>query len=365
MKCVADENISCLGQITRNFTTVIQKPGRAICVADLHDADALLIRSVTSVNAELLAYAPRLRFVGSVTSGIEHVDVNLLQQHGIEFYYAKGSNANAVAQYVISALLALEVRQKINLASSCVGIVGVGEVGQRLARYLSVLGAKVFCCDPPRARLQGGSDFYDLDDILGCDVVSFHVPLILQGSNRTYHLLDEKRISRLSAQQLLINTARGSVWDNTALLKRQLTPNRLQLVMDVWEHEPDICRALLDQVEIATPHIAGHSIEGKAQGSWMIYLALCHFFQWPVTLRVTDLYPNQIIDAPKGLTLHELVKLVHDIQQDDMQLRARYHCPEDFDHLRRGYLFRREFSACRVESLENTFYQQLGFTVAP
>lgn len=324
MKCVADQNIPLLRQISQHFSQCIQKSGPAICADDLRDADVLLVRSVTAVDTQLLSKARHLKFVASATAGVDHIDTSLLTARGIHFYNAKGCNASAVVDYVMSALKLLQERGQFQIQGASVGVIGVGEVGTRLTRRLSKQGVKVVCCDPPRQRLEGNLHFSSLEVCLACDVVSFHVPLILEGCDKTYHLLNAEKIARLDARQILINAARGKVWDNQALLRRQRSTEPLTLVMDVWEHEPKINRALLDRVAIATPHIAGYTQQSKIKGAVMVHQALVRFFRW-----------NSELDfCATENRRHTPAHLSH----QDFLLRQQYQNTSDFDKLRSNSL---------------------------
>lgn len=365
MKCVADQNIPHLDKITTQFSMLVKKPGHAICSDDLVDADALLVRSVTQVRASLLEKAKRLTFVGSVTAGIEHIDTALLQRRNIAFACAKGSNANAVSEYVVSCLLTLEAQGSLQLSSASLGIIGVGNIGSRLAHKARALGMVVLECDPPRAHMESDFRSVSLQDALSCDCVSFHVPLQTVGVFATYHLLNAQRIQQLHSRQILMNTSRGAVWDNAALFKRQQGAHPLTLVMDVWEGEPNISRAFIDTVRIATPHIAGYSVEGKAEGSWLMYLALCQHFHWPVTLSFQELVPDEKIVLHQSGHIHETVRNMYDVRRDDRVFRDTYRGPEDFETIRAGYPHRREFSAGIVHSPANLkeVYRTLGFSL--
>ena len=185
-----------------------------------------------------MSKAQQLKFVGSATAGTDHIDTVLLEKRGISFYNSKGCNASTVVDYVQSALLLLQERQQCQMKDVSVGIVGVGEIGSRLARRLARYQVEIVCCDPPRLQRDPHFKSVTLDECLACDIVSFHVPLTFDGVDKTYHLLDADKIEKLRPHQVLINTSRGKVWDNNAILQRQRGPKPLTWVIDVWEHEP-------------------------------------------------------------------------------------------------------------------------------
>ena len=322
MKIVADENIAYAAHFFGAIGELVLLPGRSIRAIDVRDADILLVRSVTQINSELLE-GSRVRFVGSCTIGIDHVDVAYLQESNIRFCYAPGCNAQAVVEYVLSAMLALQV----DFTHIRVGVVGCGNVGGRLVRSLQASGVSVVGCDP----FLKNTDFplVDFSEILACDVICLHTPLTYGGSYPTFHLLDDRAINSLHSGALLINAGRGAVIDNAALLQRMESHGDLKIVLDVWENEPDIDDDLLVHVAIGTPHIAGYSAEGKLRGTEMVYKALCDY-----------LGINQMA-APVVLGGNVVP---YNIFVDDAALREQY--PIDgalaFDRLRKHYQPRRE-----------------------
>ncbi len=320
IRIVADENMPGLDMFEA-LGTVVARPGRALSARDLQQADVLLVRSVTRVDAALLEGTP-VRFVGSATIGTDHIDLPWLGRAGIGFAHAPGCNAMAVAEYTLQAAVEWLVAVGRELSGLTVGVVGCGNVGSRVATLMTALGARVLCCDPPR---QGRGDQIDggwqtLEAALGCDIVSLHVPLIRDGEGSTWHLLDRSRLASLAPRQLLINTCRGPVVDNLALteLRRQQLP---YLVLDVWEGEPRLMPALFDRVFRGTPHIAGYSAEGRWRGSRMVLQGL---HRWLARDDV-DLEPQAVhsewSQPVAGLT--ELLAL----------LRSRYRLADDHDDL--------------------------------
>lgn len=354
MRIVVDENMPHAQALFAEFGEVIPLAGRQICAADLKEVDALMVRSITRVDRALLADCPRLRFVGTATIGTDHVDQTLLAERGIPFFSAPGCNKVSVGDYVLSALLVLAERHELDLGRMSLAVIGAGNTGECVAGKAQALGMRVLRCDPPRARQEGASGFVDYQTALSADIVSFHVPITEQGQDASFHLLGAKEIARRPAGQILINASRGEVWDNEALLARQQGAAPLRLVMDVWEKEPEVLAALVPHTELATPHIAGYSLEGKARGTWMLYQALCQqegrqpraeLERLLPAPDVTELSPGRAADQA---LIKQLVHLIYDVRRDDARFRARLAIPGSFDEQRKGYPERRELSSLRL-----------------
>jgi erythronate-4-phosphate dehydrogenase len=378
MKIIADENIPCVQQAFASMGEVSLLPGRAMQAKQVHDADILLVRSVTRVDASLLE-GSSVRFVGSATIGFDHVDRDYLQQQGIGFATAPGSNATSAAEYVVSALMVLSEQQGFELAGKTVGIIGCGNVGSRVRQRLSVLGMDCLINDPPLQACGGHDDFVSLDEVLQADIVTVHVPLILNGSHPTFHLVDESLLDKLKPGAIFINTSRGGVADNRALAARIATQNDLSVVLDVWEGEPSISASLLQQVDLGTPHIAGYSYDGKLRGTEMIYRAACDCFsqsvQWRAADELTRVATIDMRSREAGNALARAVVLgVYDVRQDDARLRATLSLPAveravAFDSLRKDYPVRREFTESTVlldepAGTAGKLLSGLGFAVA-
>ena len=370
MKILVDENMPYAGDLFRRLGDVKAVPGRPIPLAELTDADALMVRSVTKVNAELLA-GTAIKFVGTATAGTDHVDEAGLQQAGVAFSAAPGCNAIAVVEYVFSALLMLAERDGFALGDRTVGIVGVGNVGSRLQARLAAFGVRTLLCDPPRADRGDKGDFRSLDELVReADVLTFHTPLFKDGAYKSLHLADETLIQRLKAGTILINACRGPVVDNAALLRCLEAGQDLSVVLDVWEPEPDLNVALLDKVDIGTAHIAGYTLEGKARGTTQVFEAFSEFIGQRQQVALSTLLP-----APEfgRITLHgpldqsalkRLVHLVYDVRRDDALLRKVAGVPGEFDKLRKNYLERREWSSLFVQCDDASaaeLLQKLGF----
>lgn len=382
MLIVADENIPLLNSFFGDIGDIRQVPGRSMSAADVKDADILLVRSVTRVNRELLADS-RVRFVGTCTIGTDHIDQEWLASAGIAFAAAPGCNANSVVEYVL-AIISLRA-EKLCLddwTELSVGIVGAGNVGGELARKLGRLGFEAVICDPPRAEAAGDDDagFAGLDEALQCDVVTLHTPLVTDGNHPTYHLLGEERLARLTSGQLLINTSRGEVIDTTALIGRLSAPNAPAVALDVWENEPAINTELAELAWMVTPHVAGYSLEGKVQGTEMIYQAVSRFLGLPVRKKAGQYLPEPALSklsftsaADEQDAASIAIRSLCDPRRDDARLRRTLSLSGDergqaFDRLRRNYPVRREFSSLKIQlkgtskSAQDTF-RGLGFKI--
>ncbi len=352
MKILVDENILLGEEVFGTIGEVELFAGRHLTAEDLRDADALIVRSTTRVDAELLQ-GTAVRFLGTATIGTDHVDLDYLHQQGIAFADAAGSSADAVAEYVFAAISRLVVEAGLRYGDLSLGVIGVGAIGSRVARYGRLLGMRVLLNDPPLAKATGRADFLSLDDVLAeADIVTLHVPLTTEGEHATRHLIDAEKLSLLHAESILINTSRGAVVDNRALCHWLQENPHARAVLDVWENEPDIDAGLVERVRLATPHIAGYSYEGKLNGTLMIFRALCRAFDLPDELPpLPDREKKRIRcrgDAGIEVALHEAIAQVYDIKADNQRLRQAatepQHLPASFDHLRKTYALRNGFS---------------------
>ncbi|HUK82367.1 MAG TPA: 4-phosphoerythronate dehydrogenase PdxB [Verrucomicrobiae bacterium] len=348
MKIIADPNIPFVREAFAAMGEVVLVPGRSIDTETVRDADMLLVRSVTPVHAGLLG-GSHVKFVATATIGIDHVDEAYLAARGIGFASAQGSNANSVAEYVIAAMLELARRGKFPLRDKTLGVVGVGHVGSRVVRYAEALGLRVLQNDPPRQCAENPGLFVPLDRVLAeADIITLHVPLTREGQDATVHLFDKDHLAAVELRKpILINTARGAIVDNKALLKAIDGGKIGATVLDVWEDEPAISPELLDIVDLGTPHIAGYSFDGKVNGVRMIYEAACKFLglqpTWTPTLPPPPV-PRIELSVSSGedddTALGRIVKRVYDITADDAALRKGVRA---FDNLRANYPIRREY----------------------
>ncbi|PYE40835.1 4-phosphoerythronate dehydrogenase [Psychrobacter fozii] len=346
-------NASTLGQASEQAVDIITVAGRDINASLLAELqpDILLIRSVTQVNEALLANNDSVQFVGSATIGTDHVDQDYLMQRHITFANAAGCSKHSVAQYVLTA--ALTLRPQYWQQSITLGIIGLGNIGSTLVQYANDLGWQVLGYDPllPKSKLNNAS----LEQVLSqSDVVSLHVPLTdkkseanPRGSNYpTRHLIDAEALAMMPADTMLINSARGPVIEADALVADIERTGR-QVVLDVFEHEPQIAERLLSKLAFATPHIAGYTVEGKLRGTQIIYDALCEKLAVLPTQTMHALLPlNLFLWSELKAHPDRLIKF-YDIQQDDASLRSKEIDGQidgaDFDGLRRDYHLRREW----------------------
>lgn len=360
MRILADENIPLVEAFFGAFGEIRRQPGRAFSADALAEADVLLVRSVTRVNADLLAGSP-VRFVGTCTIGTDHLDQDYLAAADIAWASAPGCNARGVVDYVLGSLLALAEVAGCRLDERCYGVVGAGQVGSRLVEVLRGLGCRVLVCDPPRQEREGG-DFVSLDEVLEhCDAISLHTPLSADGRWPTRHLLDAERLARLRPGTWLINASRGAVVDNAALHALLMRRPDVEAVLDVWEGEPLVDVALAERCRIATPHIAGYSLEGKARGTAQIYRAFCAHLGLQPELELDSLLPEAWLpqltlhaDADPDWAVAALCRAVYDPRRDDADFRRSLRGGEperraEFDRLRKAYPPRREIPGLKVE----------------
>jgi len=351
MKIVADENIPELKATfaDKDFQFVCL-PGRHITSEDLIDADILIVRSVTKVNEKLLKNTP-VKFVGTCTIGTDHLDIEYLSRAGIEWANAPGCNANSVVEYVFSALAAL----KQSLQGKRFGIIGCGNVGGHLHRRLKSLNIDCYCYDPFLDRADN-PDLCDLETVLSCDIISMHTPYTQTGPHPSKHLIGAAELKTLQPGALLINCGRGPVINNKDLLAHLQTGADLRTVLDVWEPEPSINIELLNRVDLASPHIAGYSFDGRVKGTQMIYSALLSHLSRPTSSLENKAEPNKTVLESRGenweSTVFSIVLGAYDIRRDDKALRAAAAKAPDmgiaFDHLRKTYPKRLEFAHFEV-----------------
>lgn len=365
MNILADENLAYVDYFFSDFAQITSMAGRKIQASDLHAKDALLVRSVTPVNATLLQNSA-IQFVGSATIGTDHLDLDYLTQQKIHWANAQGCNAQAVAEYVVTALYHVQPMLFQNDSSKetpfCLGIIGLGHVGSRLARLALALGWKVLAYDPFKMAEQPlieGGQWASFEQVLQADAISIHVPLTKTGAYPTYHLFNANSFAKMNPKAILINAARGAVIAEQDLLDDIAKNNRI-VVLDVFEHEPILSEKLIESITLITPHIAGYSLEGKVQGTAMIYQAFCEKFQIHAPHKTLDvLLPAQPRLFTSALPLHvqlqQHLKEIYPILRDDRDLRA---ClkngviqAEAFDALRKNYPLRREWSAYGFELL--------------
>ena len=359
MKIVADENIPLLMECFGAMGKVVPLQGRNITAEDLVDADALLVRSVTNVDEQLIKNSP-LSFIGTCTAGADHLDHHYLSQKPITFTNAPGCNAISVVEYVIAALDVLAERDGFDIRQRKVGIVGKGQVGDRLYRTLEQFEVEVYANDP-LCEPDDNVRFMPLDELIQCcDVICLHTPLTTAGEYPTRHLIDKGKLSAMKSGTILVSAGRGPVIDNAALKAVLEGGKQLSVVMDVWEFEPEVDPDLVKLVDIATPHIAGYSLDGKIRGTEMIYRSFCQHFGLPARVRLGAVTPIPAVkkigftdSAEPARACSTAIRTVYDIRRDDAQMRklsklADAERRQEFDRLRKDYAERREFKTLSV-----------------
>ena len=358
---VADQNMAGVEDYFQPLGTVRLVAGRQLVAADLVDVEVLLVRSVTQVNRALLAESS-VRFVGTATSGFDHVDRDYLRQNHIGFSHAPGSNANSVVEYVLAVIASIDDKLEKLLAGKPVGIIGYGNVGRALAARCTALGISFKAYDPWLA-VSSMDNPADLREVLDCEVISIHAELTRNEPWSSHHLLGENELRGLSEQTLLINAARGELVDNQALLRLRQQGLGPCSVLDVWEGEPTLMPELLAQLKWGTAHIAGYSLDGKYLATRMLRDAVIDYFDLACTDRVQGLAPALPIKAPAGLRGVQLLRWAlaarYRIDEDDRLLRETMIDATGrerglaFDHLRKSYRIRRELSGSSVLTSEH------------
>lgn len=361
LKILADENIPALEALFGDLGELRRLPGRNLSAADVADVDILLVRSITRVDETLLGNAA-VKFVGTATIGTDHLDTRRLDERGIRWCSAPGCNADAVVEYVLSALWHLCAEREMDPLGLTVGVVGAGNVGGRLVARLRALGVEVLVCDPPRAAREGSEGFVELEQLLAsADLVALHTPLTRGGDHPTHHLLNQSNLGLLKPEAILLNAGRGPVIDNRALTEFMQRRTDLQLVLDVWEDEPLVQPELAAQCAIATPHIAGYTLDGKIRGTWMLYREVCSWLGRPAAVTLDSVLPEPEVAALAvngSVDPLRPIALVYDPYRDDRALRRTLYLPPTermaaFDRLRKEYPVRREFSSLRIDGLED------------
>ncbi len=361
MLIVADENIPRVRECLDGTGEVRLLHGRKMTRADLAEADALLVRSITPVGRELLD-GTSVRFVATATIGTDHLDTGWLDAQGIAWTSAAGCNARSVAEYVVAALLEVSVRHDLSLDGRTLGIVGCGNTGGGVAKLAPALGLNLLRSDPPLERAGAAGPWTALDDLIAeSDFVTCHVPMNRTGADSTLHLVDSRQLGRMKPGAFLLNASRGAVVDNAALLDALNEGRIAGAVLDVWEGEPNIMLPLLERADLGTPHIAGYSAEGKYNGTLLVVRALLDHFGLPPR-DLPGLPPvgngagRPVVEGTTAeATLNAVVRSTWDIREDDKRLRQSFDLPEGergayFDRLRKEYPVRREFANHSVDT---------------
>lgn len=372
MKIVIDNKIPYIKGALEPFAEVVYLPGNLTTRDVVKDADALVTRTRTICNREILE-GSRVKLIATATIGFDHIDTDFCKTAGIEWANAPGCNAESVNQYISSALFSYANRKGMELKGKTIAIVGVGQVGSRVAKTCEILGMNVLLNDPPREREEGSSQFVSLQAVQQqADIITFHVPLNMDGIDRTYHVVDGRFLRGLRNKALIINTCRGEVFDTAAVYKAKGSGVLSGMIIDCWENEPAISLDLLDRVDFATPHIAGYSRDGKANGTKTSVRAISRFFGLGIdTWEPPGIEPpaNPVITLDgygknAEQILAEAILSTYEIQNDDRALRDNTRL---FEQLRGDYPVRREFDSYSIKATNVKAewidkLRQLGFT---
>jgi erythronate-4-phosphate dehydrogenase len=371
MKIIIDDKIPFIKGILEPYAEVMYLAGSGISKKDVKKCDALIVRTRTECNKELLE-GTNVKFIATATIGYDHIDTRWCEANGIEWTNAAGCNSSSVQQYIASVLVNLSKKCNFKFENKTIGVVGVGNVGKKIVRLAETLGMRVILNDPPLARQRGPCGYVSLDGLIHeADIITLHVPLSFEGEDKTFHLIDEEKIKKFNPDTFLINSSRGEVIDNPAL-KNTIKHGVLKsAVLDVWENEPDIDLALVKMLDIATPHIAGYSVDGKANGTAMSVRALSKFFNLGIDHWVPENIPSAdftliIIDASdKSLqeVVSEAIEKTYEVKNDDERFKK---APQEFEKQRGNYPVRREFHTYTVELKNGTSemverIRELGF----
>lgn len=372
MKIIADENMPNVEALFGGLGDITLVNGRSLSKEQLMDADVLLVRSVTKVNESLLEGTP-VKYVGSATIGTDHVDTEYLLEKGIGFNSAPGCNADAVADYVFSSLSYLYFTKSVNWLEAKVGVVGQGNVGRCVASRFVELGCEVVVYDPLVNETVSGVTLTTLCEVMTCDVICLHAPLTHTGAYPSFDMINDEYVGHLSAGQTIISAGRGGVINETALIERfHALGGALNLVLDVWHEEPHPNMQLAALCDIATPHIAGYSKQGREKGTWFIYQSVCNFFDIPLKSSFSEAVSQGSIceikmnsDLGKEEALNRAIQCCFDVARDSARFKYVMSSGEDkgFDWLRKNYVERDEFNtACVNHDQYTPLFSALGFS---
>lgn len=365
MKIVADKNIPFLKGIVEKYGDVLYLPGNEFTKESIKDADTLIVRTVTYFGEDILE-GSKVKLICSATIGYDHIDTEYCEQNNIVWRNAPGCNSGSVMQYIVSALIQLSRKKGFKLQDKTIGIIGVGNVGWKVAKACALLGMKVLLNDPPRQHEEKSNIFVNIDTIKReADIITFHTPLIKEGEYKTHHIADEVFFQSLSKKPFILNSARGGII-NTKAIKQALKKGLVAgAVIDCWENEPDIDTEFLEMADIATPHIAGYSADGKENATRMSLEWLASFWKLPEEpikeIQVPSI-ENPVIELQKNEIEDTLLRTYNILDDHD----AFLHDPVKFSSLRANYPLRREYFAYKIRggNSESRFVlSNLGFTL--
>lgn len=360
IKIVADDKIPFLKGVLEPYADIEYLNYKLITNEKIRNVDALLIRTRTKCNSQLLENT-NVKFIGTATIGFDHIDTNYCEQKNIKWINAPGCNSSSVMQYLASALIFIAHKKNINLLNKTIGIIGVGNVGSKIEKFANAIGLNVLLNDPPRERIEKSNNFVSLDYILEkADIISFHVPLSYDGIDKTYHIANKNFFEKFNSPKIFINTSRGEVI-NTSDLKNAINEEKISsLILDVWENEPNIDIDLLNKTDLATPHIAGYSSDGKANGTAIVVNELNKYFNLGLK---ENWYPEKLPSPNNSSTIiidcnnksyqqifYEAIIHTYSILDDDSRLRSSV---ETFEEQRANYPTRREFNYYKIKLLNS------------
>lgn len=375
IKIIADNKIPFLKGVFEPYADVEYYPGKEITNDKIIDADALITRTRTKCNEALLRNS-RVKLITTATIGYDHIDIDYCRNNGIKWLNAPGCNSTSVMQYISSALLYLAKKENFNLKDKTIGIIGVGNVGTKISKIAEIFGMNILLNDPPRERAENNNKFVHINEIIRrADIITFHVPLNTDGPDKTFHLADNNFFSQLKKKPIVLNSSRGEVIDTSAIKNAIRTGTISNAVLDVWENEPNIDLELLSMADICTPHIAGYSADGKANGTSVCVNAVNNFFKLGID---SDWYPQNIPNANHATEVQidcnnkseqqifdQIFQSTYDIKKDDEKLRTS---PDTFEKQRGDYPIRREYGNykiihdnCNSEIISKL--KMLGFTI--
>lgn len=369
MNIIADKNIPYLKGIGEAFGNITYLSGNEFTKESIKNADTLIVRTVTHFDENILD-GSLVKLICSATIGYDHIDTEYCDSHGITWKNAPGCNSGSVQQYVASALIMIAEKKNFSLKGKTIGIVGVGNVGKKVAAICEILGMRVLKNDPPREQAEQSSEFVSLDVIKkDADFITFHTPLTKEGEYKTFHLADKSFFDTLGKKPIIINSARGGIIDTASIKEAILNDKISGAIIDCWEKEPDIDIEYLHLVDIATPHIAGYSADGKANATRMSLESIAEFWSLDPTPAKKVVPPS--IDNPnidfsllEGDQFEQAILKTYNPLKDYAKLLDN---PEKFSSLRSNYPLRREFPAYTVKNIDNrdvrVLCRKIGFNI--
>ncbi len=359
MKIIADDKIPFLKGVFEDICEIEYWPGAEIDKSKLQNADALITRTRTKCNVDSLE-GTQVKMIASATIGFDHIDTSYCEANGIKWTNSPGCNAESVKQYIASVFGMLVIERGWILQGKKIAVVGVGNVGQRVAVLAEAIGMEVYRVDPPRSRKEQTEKFYALDEIISeMDIVTFHTPLNRDGDDKTFHLCDERLLSKMKESTVVVNSSRGEVINGDDLKVALMEGVIDGAVLDVWENEPELDKQLLNKVWLSTPHIAGYSQDGKANGTMMSVQAISKQF----SLGLDNWTPSDLPEPKNSFISIDCQYLsdeqvlanafisTYKIKEDDIRLRMNI---KEFEKQRGNYPIRREFRAFEIELIRGT-----------